>query len=85
MHYEIYSAQINETCMATIAKTQACLGKSLTFTNAVCHVMVDRLNLKAAGTSGRPSEIRREMTTVASCLEKKKRKQEMRLKEGPKP
>lgn len=45
---------------------------------------VDRLNLKAAGSSGRPSEIRREMTTVISCL-KKKRKQETRLKEGPKP
>lgn len=69
--------------MTTTVKTQACLGKSLTFTNAVCHVMVDRLNLKAAVTSGRPSEIRGEMTTVTSCLEK--RKQETRLKEGPKP
>lgn len=33
----------------------------------VCLMKVDRLNLKAAGSSGRPSEIRREMTTVISC------------------
>lgn len=52
---------------------QACLGKSLTFTNAVCHVMVDRLNLTAAGTSRRPSEINKRRDDHCNQLSGKKK------------